>query len=59
MGPPFSVLIMNTKKLTRYIGIAMVLGIVVGYFCNNHAQNPQEARRSPRISASSPTFSCA
>jgi Na+/H+-dicarboxylate symporter len=43
MGPPFSVLIMNTKKLTRYIGIAMVLGIVVGYFCNNHAQNPQEA----------------
>ncbi|WP_338879562.1 dicarboxylate/amino acid:cation symporter [Achromobacter veterisilvae] len=34
---------MNTKKLTRYIGIAMVLGIVVGYFCNNHAQNPQEA----------------
>ncbi|PTW96008.1 dicarboxylate/amino acid:cation symporter [Achromobacter mucicolens] len=34
---------MNTKKLTRYIGIAMVLGIVVGYFCNKFAQNQQEA----------------
>ena len=34
---------MNTKKLTRYIGIAMVLGIVVGYFCNKAAQNHQEA----------------
>ncbi|CUI64064.1 dicarboxylate/amino acid:cation symporter [Achromobacter aegrifaciens] len=34
---------MNTKKLTRYIGIAMVLGIVVGYFCHNHAQNEKEA----------------
>lgn len=34
---------MNTKKLTRYIGIAMVLGIVVGYFCHNYAQNEKEA----------------
>ncbi|QKH37214.1 dicarboxylate/amino acid:cation symporter [Achromobacter pestifer] len=34
---------MNTKKLTRYIGIAMVLGIVVGYFCHNYAQNQKEA----------------
>jgi len=34
---------MNTKKLTRYIGIAMVLGIVVGYVCNKFAQTPQEA----------------
>lgn len=34
---------MNTKKLTRYIGIAMVLGIVVGYVCNRYAQNGQEA----------------
>ena len=42
-GSPFSVLIMNTKKLTRYIGISMVLGIVVGYFCNKYAQTPQEA----------------
>ncbi|MBC9906257.1 dicarboxylate/amino acid:cation symporter [Achromobacter xylosoxidans] len=36
-------MIMNTKKLTRYIGIAMVLGIVVGYFCHNYAQNEKEA----------------
>lgn len=42
-GSPLSVLNMNTKKLTRYIGIAMVLGIVVGYFCNKYAQNQQEA----------------
>ncbi|WP_208748154.1 dicarboxylate/amino acid:cation symporter [Achromobacter agilis] len=34
---------MNTKKLTRYIGIAMVLGIVVGYFCHKYAQTPKEA----------------
>ncbi|OAD12362.1 C4-dicarboxylate ABC transporter [Achromobacter insolitus] len=39
----FSVLIMNTKKLTRYIGIAMVLGILVGYFCHKYAQNEKEA----------------
>ncbi|MBO9330280.1 cation:dicarboxylase symporter family transporter [Achromobacter xylosoxidans] len=36
---------MNTKKLTRYIGIAMVLGIVVGYFCHRYAQTPEEAAR--------------
>ncbi len=34
---------MNTKKLTRYIGIAMVLGILVGYFCHKYAQNEKEA----------------
>ncbi|CAB3851455.1 Proton/glutamate-aspartate symporter [Achromobacter anxifer] len=34
---------MNTKKLTRYIGIAMVLGIVVGYFCHKYAQDEKEA----------------
>ncbi|RAP63886.1 C4-dicarboxylate ABC transporter [Achromobacter sp. HZ01] len=44
-GRRFSVLIMNTKKLTRYIGIAMVLGIVVGYFCHRYAQTPEEAAR--------------
>ena len=42
-APRYSVLNMNTKKLTRYIGIAMVLGIVVGYFCHQSAQNQQEA----------------
>ena len=42
-GPRFPFLKMNTKKLTRYIGIAMVLGIVVGYFCHNYAQNEKEA----------------
>ncbi|WP_312993142.1 dicarboxylate/amino acid:cation symporter [Achromobacter animicus] len=36
---------MNTKKLTRYIGIAMVLGIVVGYVCNKFAQTPEEAKQ--------------
>ncbi|KOF52773.1 C4-dicarboxylate ABC transporter [Achromobacter sp. DMS1] len=36
---------MNTKKLTRYIGIAMVLGVVVGYFCNKYAQDAQEAKQ--------------
>ncbi len=36
---------MNTKKLTRYIGIAMVLGVVVGYFCNQYAQDAQEAKQ--------------
>ncbi|WP_286940148.1 dicarboxylate/amino acid:cation symporter [Achromobacter sp. UBA4530] len=36
---------MNTKKLTRYIGIAMVLGIVVGYVCNKFAQSPEEAKQ--------------
>lgn len=43
-GPCFPFLKMNTKKLTRYIGIAMVLGVVVGYFCNKYAQNAQEAK---------------
>lgn len=38
-----SVLIMNTKKLTRYIGIAMVLGVAVGYLCNKTAQDAKEA----------------
>lgn len=42
--PVFLFLKMNTKKLTRYIGIAMVLGVVVGYFCNKYAQNAQEAK---------------
>jgi len=36
---------MNTKKLTRYIGIAMVLGIVVGYVCNKFAQTPEGAKQ--------------
>ncbi|WP_454677621.1 dicarboxylate/amino acid:cation symporter [Achromobacter marplatensis] len=34
---------MNTKKLTRYIGIAMVLGIVVGYLCNQTAHDAKDA----------------
>ncbi|MCS3506761.1 dicarboxylate/amino acid:cation symporter [Achromobacter sp. JUb104] len=34
---------MNTKKLTRAIGIAMVLGVVVGYLCNKTAQDATEA----------------
>ncbi|MDH0736601.1 dicarboxylate/amino acid:cation symporter [Achromobacter spanius] len=34
---------MNTKKLTRAIGIAMVLGVVVGYLCNKTAQDTTEA----------------
>ena len=34
---------MNTKKLTRTIGIAMVLGVLVGYLCNKTAQDAQEA----------------
>lgn len=34
---------MNTKKLTRYIGIAMVLGVVVGYICNKTAQDAKHA----------------
>ncbi|NMK48546.1 dicarboxylate/amino acid:cation symporter [Achromobacter sp. Bel] len=36
-------MIMNTKKLTRYIGIAMVLGIVVGYLCNQTAHDAKDA----------------
>lgn len=36
---------MNTKKLTRYIGIAMVLGIVVGYICNRTAQDAAHAKQ--------------
>ena len=36
---------MNTKKLTRYIGLAMVLGVLVGYLCNKYAQNAQEAKQ--------------
>ncbi|RIQ48398.1 dicarboxylate/amino acid:cation symporter [Bordetella avium] len=35
---------MNTKKLTRYIGISMVLGIAVGYLCNRYAQDAQHAK---------------
>lgn len=34
---------MNTKKLTRYIGIAMVLGVVVGYLCNQTAHDAKDA----------------
>ncbi|MFF7057618.1 dicarboxylate/amino acid:cation symporter [Achromobacter spanius] len=34
---------MNTKKLTRTIGIAMVLGVLVGYLCNKTAQDATEA----------------
>lgn len=34
---------MNTKKLTRAIGIAMVLGVLVGYLCNKTAQDATEA----------------
>jgi len=34
---------MNTKKLTRYIGIAMVLGVLVGYLCNKTAQDAKHA----------------
>ncbi len=34
---------MNTKKLTRYIGIAMVLGVVVGHVCNKTAQDAKHA----------------
>ncbi|AMD46488.1 dicarboxylate/amino acid:cation symporter [Bordetella holmesii] len=41
---PSSVVIMDTKKLTRYIGIAMVLGVVVGYVCNRYAQDAQHAK---------------
>ncbi|MDQ8035187.1 MAG: dicarboxylate/amino acid:cation symporter [Bordetella sp.] len=36
---------MNTKKLTRYIGIAMVLGIVVGYVCNRTATDAAHAKQ--------------
>ncbi|KCB24956.1 transporter, dicarboxylate/amino acid:cation Na+/H+ symporter family protein [Bordetella hinzii CA90 BAL1384] len=37
-------MIMDTKKLTRYIGIAMVLGIAAGYVCNRYAQDAQHAK---------------
>ena len=33
------------EKLTRYIGLAMVLGVLVGYLCNKYAQNAQEAKQ--------------
>ena len=35
---------MNTQKLTRQIGIAMLLGIVAGYLCNRYAQDAQSAK---------------
>ena len=35
---------MNTQKLTRQIGIAMLLGILVGYLCNLYAQDAQSAK---------------
>ncbi len=33
-----------TQITGALIGIAMVLGVVVGYFCNKYAQNAQEAK---------------
>ncbi|AZR93176.1 C4-dicarboxylate ABC transporter [Bordetella trematum] len=36
---------MNTKKLTRYIGISMVLGIAVGYACHRYAQDAAHAEQ--------------
>ncbi|WP_035055414.1 dicarboxylate/amino acid:cation symporter [Andreprevotia chitinilytica] len=35
---------MNTRKLTSQIGIAMVLGIVVGYLCHAYAKDAQAAK---------------
>jgi Na+/H+-dicarboxylate symporter len=34
----------NTQKLTRRIGLAMLLGIAVGYVCNRYAHDAQAAK---------------
>lgn len=35
---------MNSKKLPKYIAIAIVLGIIVGWICNKYAGSPEAAK---------------
>ncbi|YCH23639.1 dicarboxylate/amino acid:cation symporter [Pseudomonas sp. D1-3] len=35
---------MNSKKLPKYIAIAIVLGIIVGWACNRYAGSPEAAK---------------